>query len=213
MGYNRFMVVVLGPCFSTSASGLLGKALLYYDTKYGARIRTPKRTFTPPSQSWIVNQEWFKKANARSRIITGWQKFAWLLAYPGICDTWRDIFMGKQIEMWNISPLNDVTWPPLTPGDSGWVKAIPGQQYENIISIRIETEDVIKRKRWAFAWVFFLVLDNARQPREADMIKASRYSPYLDVEFIPGHVNYIWGGIWLVDGSFKVGLAGSYDKT
>jgi len=59
------MVVIIGPCFSLAATGGLGDALLYYDTKWGARVKFPKRTFKSLASAWVINKTWFKKASLR----------------------------------------------------------------------------------------------------------------------------------------------------
>jgi len=108
------MVVVVGPCLSLSASGLIGKALLFYDSKLGARIRSPKKSFVPPGQAWEVNKTWFKLASDRWKSLNEFQKRAWNHYSVGLYDVGRDYFMGRQIEMWNLSPLNNVSWPPVS---------------------------------------------------------------------------------------------------
>lgn len=215
------MVVVLGPCFSLSASGLMGKALLYYDTKYGARVRIPKRTFVPPAPIWEINIVWFKAASDRAKTLTTEQKWAWQKAYPGKCDAWRDIFMGKQIEWWNLSPQNDLTWPPLVAGNPGPITANEGTIFVGSVNTWLEAEDQVSFKKWCASWVWCRVLDNAGKPVDADVVKFRKvgrwygkepkgFTEFYNVDLLAGHTNYIWGGGRLIDGRLDVSLVGSY---
>lgn len=120
--------------------------------------------------------------------------------------------MGHQITAWNLSPMNNLTWPQITPGSPGVITARPLGVYGNVVDVSIDTDDVAKRKRWSIAHVWFIVFDNARQPVEADMVKSRRYSGWWSVEFVPGHVNHVWGGVWMIDGSFVVDKVGAYDR-
>ena len=105
------MANVMAPLFSMSAHGLFGKTIFFYDTKYGARARRSQGKFTPPGSVWEVNKTWFKMASDRFKTFDSIEKRAWRQAYQTICDTYRDLYMGQQIESWNLSPLNDLTWP------------------------------------------------------------------------------------------------------
>ena len=151
----KLMPVLLGPLFSMSASGLFSKALLFYDTKYGARVRLPKKRFVPPNNVWEVNKEWFKKASDRVKTLTAIQKQAWKYEYLDICDVWRDIFMGQQIELWNLSPLNDLSWPNI---DCPVYTFSPGFVYyydqSDSYSVGFRTKDylVIEAKIAGFRW-------------------------------------------------------------
>lgn len=106
--------MLVGPVLSLSATGQFGKTIFYYESPHGAVARIKKRTFTPPAGSWFVNNVYFKAASDRAKAFSKAQQKAWNLAFPTICDTWRDIYMGKQIEAWNLSPVNDLTWPPVS---------------------------------------------------------------------------------------------------
>jgi len=206
------MTVVVGPCFSMSASGLLGKVLLYYDTKYGARIRSPKKTFVPPSQAWEVNKVWFTQASTRWSTLSIFARRAWNHYSLEICDIGRDLFMGRQIEMWNLSPLNDVIWPPLgnpeipaAPSDlmfkDGWWPA------------NIYDEDTNKRKvllwegykdYWQLSIVgvrWYQKLDDPSNPTAADL-KAENYYNSHSFTLESGHNNYLWYEFIRWDGSY-----------
>jgi len=196
------MSVVVGPLFSMSASGLFKKALLFYDTKYGARVRAPKKTFVPPGNIWEVNIEWFKKASVRSKTLDFWQKRAWSLAYLSVCDVWRDIFMGKQIEAWNLSPLNDLTWPLVDIKDVGPITFAHGMEFEGEVRWWVETINGILREKYSVGYLWWKVLDDDREPVEDDLVKATLKSSY-EFEFTAGHDNYLWGGVRYINGSYK----------
>ena len=205
------MVSVIAPAFSLSASGLLGKALFYYDTKYGARVRTPKRTFKPPGNVWEVNKAFFILASERAKSLTSWQKKAWERAYPGICDSWRDIFMGKQIEFWNLSPLNNLTWPPISPQDVGPITFNHGLEYVGSIYWTVDTVDDRKMRKWGVNWLWWRVLNNARQPVESDLVSQSSYPGY-EFSFVAGSTNYLWAGMRYLNGTWKAVFLDSYVK-
>lgn len=203
------MVSVIAPCFSLSASGTVGKALLYYDTKYGARIRTPKRRFTPPGTIWEVNKVWFEKANTRSKSLTREQRLAWQSAYPGMCDSWRDIFMGKQIEAWNLSPSNNLTWPQIVAQPVGDIEWSDGWwDYDNKYRFWMNEWDNKKFRAWTVGSLWWNILDNPRAPTADDPYFFRTYPAY-SFEVQAGHTNYFWGGVRYVDGRFKADFLGS----
>jgi len=205
------MPSVIGPLFSISASGLMGKALLFYDTEYGARVRSPKKKFVPPGNIWEVNIDWFKKASARWKTLTVFERRAWNHYSLELCDIGRDLFMGRQIEMWNISPLNDVTFPPVgnpTIPDppkyllfkNGWWPAY------------IYDDDTNKRKvllwegykdYWQLSIVgvrWYQKLDDPSNPTIADL-KAENYYNNHSFNLESGHNNYLWYEFLRWDGS------------
>jgi hypothetical protein len=114
------MVKLVGPLMSLSASGTFSKDLNFFYGPSGPVARRVKRSFTPPGQIWFVNQEYFKQANVRWSTLTSIQKEAWKVYFEPTCDTPRDRFIGKQIEMWNIHPTNDITWPQVELPDIQW---------------------------------------------------------------------------------------------
>lgn len=203
--------MVVGPCFSLSASGLLGKALLYYEHPWGARVRAPKKTFVPPAPIWEVNQVWFKAASDRSKTLNTWQKRAWEQAYPGICDNWRDIFMGKQIEYWNMSPLNDLTWPPVSPQDIGDLTFRSGTEFVGSIYWTLVDYDVVLMTKWVVSTLWWRILNNPRVPVESDLVaQKARFGN--EFSFVAGNTNYLWGGVRYVNGTWKAQFLGSYVK-
>jgi len=216
------MTVLIGPCFSLSASGSVGKALLYYDTKFGARVRIVKRRFESPGVAWEINKSWFKMASDRAKGLDRWQKKAWGIAYSAICDSWRDIFMGKQIELWNLSPLNNITWPPVVAQGIGTInfsegvdKGLEVKYYLAEYSpggTKLSNVEMLRRKeKWAVGWVWFKVLNNAGSPTEADLDDTTEY-PAHTFEFTEGATNYFWGGVRLIDGRFQAQFLGSFVK-
>ena len=205
------MVVVIGPCLSLSASGLYGKALLFYDTKFGARIRKPKSQFVPPGQSWEVNKTWFKQASNRWKLnLTQEQKWAWQVAYPGICDTARDIFMGQQIEQWNLSPLNNLTWPQVEVQSIGDFE-LDGMDFVAVIRAWFGDLNMIKIKSVCGNVVWVRKLDNSSVPIESDIVFAKQ-TFFAEIEFVAGHTNYIWGGLRYPNGRLEFKLLGSYSR-
>jgi len=205
------MTVLIGPCFSLSASGSVGKALLYYDTKFGARVRIVKRRFESPGVAWEINKSWFKMASDRAKGLDRWQKKAWSIAYSAICDSWRDIFMGKQIELWNLSPLNNITWPPLVAQGIGDIEFYEGTEFVQTIKFNAFEYDIKEKENWSVGWVWFKVLNNAGSPTEADLDDTTEY-PAHTFEFTEGATNYLWGGVRLIDGRFQAQFLGSYVK-
>lgn len=205
------MVQVIAPLFSLSASGLLGKALLFYDTKYGARVRSPKKTFVPPGSIWEVNIEWFKQASNRwKKDLTQEQKWAWNLAYVGECDTGRDIFMGQQIELWNISPQNDLSWPPKGVSDVGIITFWTNEFVSSLKCGFLEFNKVLIQK-YCPNTLWARKLGDSSPPDEDDIVKAIKYFS-TSIDFIAGYTNYIWGGVRYYNGTKKMLLVGSYVK-
>jgi hypothetical protein len=214
------MAQVIAPLFSLSASGTFGKALLYYDTRFGARVRSPKKYFVPPGSIWEVNKEWFKKASDRSKELTPCQKKAWQLAYSGVCDTWRDIFMGQQIEAWNLSPENDLSWPTKDSPSVGVVLISGTTPYVDAVAYYVNSLPVNLLPSICPCWVAFRVLDDPREPGEADILAewtkkcegppVTAYKSHAHVYFETGHLNYIWGGCRLWTGALRYTLVGSY---
>ena len=206
------MVNVIAPLFSLSASGLVGKALFYYDTKYGARVRSPKRSFVPPGTIWEVNKEWFKKASDRFKtVLTKEQKWAWMLFSEWYCDTYRDVFMGVQIQYWNLSPLNDVTWPYASVADIG---NITFNAYESTNEVRCSFKDfnklLIEKNCPNTLWAC-KIGDNL-PPTEAQIdLRVQKYA--VTLLLWPGAINYLWGGVRYTDGTKKMFFIGSYDRT
>ncbi len=206
VGYNKGMVTVIAPCFSLSASGLLGKALFYYDTKFGARVRIPKRTFVPPGSIWEVNKEFFKLANTRSKSLTKEQRLAWQKAYPGECDAWRDIFMGRQIEAWTLSPTNNLTWPLIHPpsvGDFTLEGYATGYAFE--FKGWFVDYDYDLFRKWTVGSLWWDILDNPRAPIASDPYEFRTF-PAAVWEGVVGHDNYFWGGVRYLDGTFAAVL-------
>ena len=203
------MVNVVGPLMSLAATGNMKDALFYYDTKFGARIRVPKRQFSPPGQAWIVNQEWFKLANQHSKGLSGEQRLAWKIAYPGKCDTWRDIFMGKQIEFWNLSPQNDLTWPPVEVQSVGTLVFRKGSEFEGSVYIYLQggITDVMRRN--TIGLLFWDILDVFRAPVDSDAYKFKTYAGY-EIPLESGHTNYIWAGVRYLNGKSDAYFVNSF---
>lgn len=199
------MVNVIAPCFSLSATGLLGKALFYYDTKYGARVRTPKRTFVPPGSVWEVNQLWFRAASDRSKTLNREQRLAWEKAYPGACDSWRDIFMGKQIELWNLSPANNLTWPPVVAQSIGDIVFGCSRKFQNFRRWWFSEWDVEMAKRWGVGSLWWDKKNDATPPSSTDPYIFKEYTSY-EFELQPGFTHYLWGGLRYIDGRYKAQL-------
>jgi len=214
------MSVLVGPLFSLSASGLLGKALFYYDTKYGARVRVPKKSFVPPGAIWEVNKEWFKAASDRwKKVLTNPMKWAWKLAYSGKCDTARDIFMGQQIELWNLSPLNNLTWPTKGVAPVGEFY-IDYDEYVGEINCWFRSpesmntptptrESWVKIKQYCSSSVWANKLDNSNPPSEEEITKEKQGWQYK-FALETGHVNYLWGGLRYYNGNIEWRFIGSF---
>jgi len=122
------MVKVVGPMMSLEASGNFAKTVNFFYGPNGAVVRSKKKIFTPPGQIWYLNQIVFKAASARWKSFPKIQKNAWALSLLSMCDIPRDLFMGKQIESWNLSPDNDLSWPETVVPDVPWPK---GKSYIN----------------------------------------------------------------------------------
>jgi len=218
------MVVVIGPCFSLSASGCLGKPLLYYDTKYGARVKFPKRTFQSPGNVWEINKEWFKKASDRWKSLSVFARRAWNQWSTSTCDCGRDLFMGRQIELWNLSELNDTTWPEVslpklpqlpsfgwwTPSDSEdftfrhlrwWPVKIYEFGFQDILMhlwheyIKHFTKSIVG-VRW------FQKLDSEDPPDESNL-KVENHAMSHTFTCESGHWNYFWYEFIRWDGSYS----------
>jgi len=161
---------VFGPLLSLSASGAFGKTVFYYDTKYGARVRKVKGQFPSYGEAWEVNKEWFKKASDRFKTLTAIQKNAWKCEYHDVCDVYRDIFMGQQIEQWNLSPLNDLTWPnvycPPYTFPEGYVY-FSSQYGRYVAGYETKAVDLIPFKIAGFRWYNS---DSKDSPTEADFV-------------------------------------------
>jgi hypothetical protein len=169
---------VFGPLLSLSATGTFGKTVFYYDTKYGARVRKVKGQFPSYGEAWEVNKEWFKKASARAKTLTAIQKNAWKYEYLDICDVWRDIYMGQQIALWNLSPTNDLSWPnidcPIYTFPSGYIYLNAGY---GVYSFGFSTKEiyVVKSKIAGFRWYNS---DSINNPTEDDFIGESVHAHY-----------------------------------
>jgi len=122
------MVLAVGPMLSLSATGNFGKSLNFFYGPNGAVIRRLKRSFTPPGQIWYVNQIAFNAASVRWASFSRVQQNAWALFFGSMCDIPRDLFMGKQIESWNMHPDYDLSWPESHVPDFPWP---PGRCYIN----------------------------------------------------------------------------------
>lgn len=122
------MVKLVGPMMSLEASGNFAKTVNFFYGPAGAVVRLKKRIFTPPGQVWYVNQAAFKAASDRWKTFSKIQQNAWNMSFFTICDTGRDLFMGKQIENWNLSPENDLSWPEKYVPDFPWPE---GRSYTN----------------------------------------------------------------------------------
>ena len=205
------MPVLLGPLFSLSASGLMGKALLFYDTKYGARVRKPKSKFVPPNSIWEVNIEWFKKASIRSRTLTFCQKEAWKRYSSSLCDTWRDIFMGAQIEAWNLHPTNDISWPNIPVEDIGSVQYDTKYETEDNVIGYVKTIDNIKLNKWCCCFLWAIVLDDPRQAVEEDITNSNQVDSHL-FDLVVGHTSYLWGGVRYLNGSYTLNFIDSFER-
>lgn len=203
------MVSVIAPLFSISATGLIGKTILYYNTKYGARVRKIKRGDVVYGNTWEVNKEWFKLASTRAKLLTEWMKKAWLTSYADKCDTWRDLFMGKQIEMWNLSPLNDILWPPVSVGDVGAVSFIDVREYDSVVFAVVVVEDFDVKDLYCVSYVWFNVLDSLNPPVEANLVIETDLQE-AGVPLQAGHTNRVYGGVRYLNGTFKVSLLGSF---
>ncbi len=203
------MTKLVGPCFSLAAVGTLGKVLFYYDSKYGAVVRIPPRQQRNVGQAFEVNKEWFKAASARSKTLNRWQRRAWEVAYPLACDSWRDIFMGHQIEAWNKSHLNDLTWPQISPQDVGsifWEERIYGA-----LSVQWKVKEWNDNliRTWTVGSLWWNRLDNAGVPRESDLVKETDVG-WNTFSLEVGHTNYLWGGVRYVNGTYKQTYFSSY---
>jgi len=114
------MVKLVGPVMSLSASGDFGKTINFFYSKYGPVARKKLKYKPPYGNVWNVNKAFFTAASDRWMSLSDIQKNAWKIYFIEICDTARDLFMGAQIEAWNLSPLNDLTWPSVSLKDIVW---------------------------------------------------------------------------------------------
>lgn len=203
------MTVLVGPLFSLSASGLFGKCLLYYSSGGWPRVRKVSSRFKSPGNVWEVNKEWFKKASERAKTLTEWQKKAWPIAYPSACDSWRDLFMGKQIEMWNASPLNDISWPPCGVGKESALYPELIKEETTYIDVRLLLGAFTTFDRYCVSFVWFNVLDSMDNPTEDDLVVETELQQHL-INLEAGHTNYIYGGVRYVNGTWDVVFLDSY---
>jgi hypothetical protein len=206
------MVNVIAPLFSLSASGLIGKTIFYYDTKYGARVRKVKGSFTPPGSVWEVNKEWFKLASDRFKHdLTAENKWAWKLFSSSLCDTYRDVFMGVQIEYWNLSPLNDITWPLSGHPDVGEI-TFWNIIYESSVACGFDEFNKSLIQTYCPCTLWAVKLDDASAPGEDDIVKrVQKFSASVDLT--AGHINYVWGGVRYTNGDKKMLLVCTVDRT
>ena len=147
--YNILMVRLVGPLFSLSASGTFAGTVKYWYGPYGPVCGSPKRAVGATTPLWEINKEWFKAASDRWKTFNAVVKKAWHLYAHGKGDCGRDLFMGKQIEMWNLSPVNDVTFPT-APYYS--IPDAPGVHYEDLIWWPVGVAQ-IKENQWKF-WLW-----------------------------------------------------------
>ncbi len=205
------MVKLVGPLFSLSATGALGDYLFYYESPYGPVVRSKKRYYKNAAQYWTVNQEWFKAANIASKNLNLEQKWAWNAAYPQMCDSWRDIFVGHQIEAWNLSPENNLTWPN-----------VPHELVEDVVfshgvnsfednSHRIfpvnSASEKFKRNcsnylYWAGIFPDFNYFDYRYPP-------TNRFGG-INFSIIPGKLYYMWAGVRYTNGEWNAQFIGTF---
>lgn len=125
------MAKLVGPLMSLSASGKFADTFRFWYGPYGPVCGSLKRYKHATTPAWEVNTVLFKNASNRWNTFNKVVRKAWFLFAYGKGDCGRDLFMGKQIEMWNLSLLNDITYPtapypvlPHVPGvkhdDQGW---------------------------------------------------------------------------------------------
>lgn len=122
------MVKVVGPVMSLSASGSLGNAINFTESKAGNVLRLKKRAFTSSSPAWDANQALFNAASVLWSSFTIFQQKAWEFEFLGACDIARDQFMGNQIKAWRIDPDNDLSWPDNQVPD---IPALVGYEWDN----------------------------------------------------------------------------------
>lgn len=207
------MVKVVGPAFSLAATGSIGSAIFYYDHPYGAMVRGPRRKRPENvAQIFTLNQTWFEAANTRSKTLTKVQREAWQKAYPGICDNWRDIFMGKQIEAWNMFAGNDLTWPQITVKklDPPVFHVIQSQTYLGRWVAMID-EKVDEYEKVGAGVLVWKVLDNPAQPGIGSVTKEST-SKWNEIILTTSATNYIWAGIRYIDGTWDINFLESIVK-
>jgi hypothetical protein len=123
------MVKLVGPAMSLSASGSLGNAINFTESKSGNILRLKKRAFTSSSPAWEANQALFNAASVLWSSFTVFQQKAWAFEFLGQCDVPRDKFMGEQIKAWRIDPYHDLSWP------ENQVPAFPplvGREWDNV---------------------------------------------------------------------------------
>jgi len=200
---------VFGPLLSLSASGAFGKTVFYYDTKYGARVRKVKGQFPSYGEAWEVNKEWFKKASDRwKKVLLADAKLAWNLYYSDVCDIGRDIFMGRQIEFWNLHPTNDITYPLVSVQDIGVITFGYKQEDWNL-KVWWDDFDILKVEKNTCAALYARKFDDPSEPGEDDIIYRGA-SRYQKIGIYPDHDNYIWGGARYFNGEKKMFYIGKF---
>ena len=205
------MVQVIAPLFSLSASGLFGKTILYYDTKYGARARKIKGTFESPGNVWEVNKTWFKKASDRWKFdLPKDSKWAWNFYSEIVCDVGRDIFMGHQIEYWNMSPSNDLIWPVVDVKSIGPI-VVAGYDNGDVAGCYIKEFNKELTMLYCPSTVWARKLDDNSPAVELDIVGRSQTRSY-NIPFIAGHINYLWGGFRYTNGQYIMAFIGSFPK-
>jgi hypothetical protein len=179
----------------------MGKALLYYDSKGRSIIRSPRKTFVPPGNAWEVNKEWFTLANDRwKNDLTTEQRWAWEFYSLSHCDIGRDLFVGKQIQMWNMSPQNMVTWPEWGV-QSDTTARVSNYKDTDFDVYHMSVFDIFpvtnKDNYFCIAWA--IVLDDSRTPTAADIKKCNK-GMTATLSLTDEATNYVWAGGYLPNG-------------
>jgi hypothetical protein len=185
---------------------------MYYDTKYGARARTVRSDFNPGGTVWEVNKVWFKLASDRAKTLTQEQKWAWQKAYLSVCDVWRDLFMGKQIEAWNNSPQNNLTWPQVG------VKKLDSMSFKinNSEHPKVYVNwDVIDLEivRWNVSnYMYWSSEDPGFEPTGENVPRVSQHGG-VSFTVVPGQTTYFWGGVRYMNGDCAFVFVGEVGGT
>jgi hypothetical protein len=196
------MVKVLGPVMSLSASGDLGGSINFFYGKSGPVVRKKLKYKPPYSNVWEVNKVYFAAASERWKSFSAIQKNAWAIYLRPICDTTRDRFMGEQIQAWNASPLNDLSWPqvglPVIIWPEPEIYYSPDTSYYSISTMFKE----ITYEEFLICGMNWYNSASKVVCQESDFLKSTvlPYTKFYSTE-IPKH--YIWVKAWRVNGSLS----------
>jgi hypothetical protein len=119
--------------------------------------------------------------------------------------------MGKQIEAWNLSEVNDLTWPQVGVESVGpLVFGIGGNEYL-IASIYVKVYDNNKFRRNCSNFLYWVSNDPAFSPSGINIYKVSQFDG-ARYTLLLGEKIYVWGGVRYLNGTWEAHFIDSYEE-